>query len=149
MTASDPMRTAAGPSPWPRSKAVPAKVRLAASLMAMLVAASAAAQDDEAVQRGQAKYEHTCAPCHGRGLGDNGRDALPGTAALEIKYRGALPAVLEDRADLAFPVLRVFVRNGSWSMPPFRPTEVTDDELRDIAAYLATSSRQAGTSSPP
>ncbi len=130
---------------------VSATLRTAAGVLAglaTLVAVPAVAQDD-AVQRGQAKYEHTCAPCHGRGLGDDGRDALPGTAALEIKYRGALPAVLEDRADLPYPVLRVFVRNGSWSMPPFRPTEVTDDELRDIAAYLAVSSQQARATTPP
>lgn len=105
-------------------------------------AVPAGAQDDGAAERGRAKYAHTCAPCHARGLGDDGRAALPGTAALEIKYQGALPAVLEDRTDLSYDVLKVFVRNGSWSMPPFRPTELTDDELRDIAAYLAMSSRE-------
>lgn len=69
------------------------------------------------------------------------RYAMPGTRALAIKYRGALPAALEDRSDLSYEVLRVFVRNGSWSMPPFRPTELGDEEIRDIAAYLAVSSR--------
>ena len=28
-------------------------------------------------------------------------------------------------------------------MPPFRPTELTDAEIEDIAAYLAKSSRTA------
>ena len=124
--------------------------RLVAGLLGTLVAASAGAQvtqDTEAVARGEAKYAHTCAPCHGRGLGDDGREALPGTAALEIKYRGALPAALEDRAGLSYEVLKPFVRNGSWSMPPFRPTELTDDEIRDIAAYLAVSSQEAGSQS--
>jgi len=97
----------------------------------------------DAVARGQDKFAHACAPCHGRGPGDDGQAQLPGTAALAIKYRGALPAALEDRTDLGYEVLRVFVRNGSWSMPPFRPTELTDDEIRDIAAYLAVSSRHA------
>jgi mono/diheme cytochrome c family protein len=110
-----------------------------------LIAGAAAAQDSDAVQRGKTKYEHTCAPCHGRGLGDDGRQTLPGTAALEIKYRGELPAVLEDRPGLTAAVLQTFVRNGSFSMPPFRPTEVTDAELEDIAAYLEESSRAAAS----
>jgi (+)-pinoresinol hydroxylase len=109
-------------------------------LLCIAIVCSASAQD-EAADRGKAKYEHSCAPCHGRGLGDDGRAMLPGTAALQIKYRGALPPALEDRSDLTYEVVRVFVRNGSWSMPPFRPTELTDDEIRDIAAYLALASR--------
>jgi len=104
----------------------------------------AVAQDSGAVGRGKVKYEHTCAPCHGRGIGDDGREMLPGTAALRIKYRGSVPAVLEDRAGLTTEVLRTFVRQGSWSMPPFRPTELTDAEIEDIAAYLAESSSRAG-----
>jgi hypothetical protein len=39
-------------------------------------------------------------------------------------------------------VLRVFVRNSSLSMPPFRPTELTDAETRDID-YLAVSRRRS------
>jgi mono/diheme cytochrome c family protein len=114
----------------------------------VIVAGTAGAQaQDDAVQRGKAKYEHTCEPCHGRGLGDDGRQLLPGTAALQIKYRGALPAVLEDRPGLTAEVLRTFVRNGSFSMPPFRPTELTDAEIEDIAAYLEETSRAAAPAS--
>jgi len=104
--------------------------------------AAANAQDRTAVQRGKAKFEHSCAPCHGPGRGDDGREQLPGTEALQIKYRGALPAVLEERSDLMAPALKLFVRNGTWSMPPFRPTEVTDAEIEDIAAYLAETSKR-------
>jgi mono/diheme cytochrome c family protein len=50
--------------------------------------------------------------------------------------------LLEERTDLTAPVLKVFVRNGSFSMPPFRPTELTDAEIADIAAYLAVSSKR-------
>lgn len=69
---------------------------------------------------------------------------LPGTDALRIKYRGVTPAVsplLEERSDLSYDVLRAFVRQGSMSMPPFRPTELTNSEIREIAAYLAESAR--------
>lgn len=78
-----------------------------------------------------------CAPCHGAGIGDDGRAMLPGTDALRIKYRGALPALLTERTDLTPERLRAFVRQGVFSMPPFRPTEITDEEIDDIAAYIA------------
>jgi mono/diheme cytochrome c family protein len=100
---------------------------------------------DAAVQRGDAKFQHSCAPCHGPGPGDDGRAMLPGTAALQIKYNGTVPAVLEARTGLTADVLKVFLRQGSWSMPPFRPTEVTDAEIEDIAAYVAESSKAAAS----
>jgi len=109
----------------------------------LLVAAAAHAQDSAAAERGDAKFQYACAPCHGAGAGDDGRKMLPGTDALRIKYKGQVPALLEERTDLSAKVLKVFVRRGSWSMPPFRPTELTDAEIEDIAAYLAKSSRPA------
>lgn len=99
-----------------------------------------------AAQRGNAKFQHSCAPCHGAGVGDDGHAMLPGTDALRIKYKGAVPpvpALLEERKDLTAPVLKVFVRHGSFSMPPFRPTELTDAEIADIAAYIADKSKSA------
>jgi mono/diheme cytochrome c family protein len=109
--------------------------------MALLQGVPAPAQDRAAIERGNAKFQYMCAPCHGAGIGDDGRAMLPGTDALRIKYRGALPALLEERGDLTADVIRVYLRRGSWSMPPFRPTEITDAEIEDIAAYLAESSR--------
>ena len=103
-------------------------------------AVSALAQDAESVARGKAKFQHTCEPCHGRGVGDDGRKMLPGTDALRIKYNGSLPPALEDRTDLTAEVLKTYVRQGSWSMPPFRKTELSDAEIGAIAAYLADSS---------
>ena len=101
-------------------------------------AGSVFAQD--AVERGKAKFDHTCAPCHAKGPGDDGRDMLPGTYALSIKYGDSLPAAIEDRTDLNSEVISVYVRMGTWSMPPFRKTELTDAEIDDIAAYLAMTS---------
>lgn len=100
------------------------------------------AQDAETVARGNAKFQHSCEPCHGRGVGDDGRQMLPGTDALRIKYNGSLPPALEDRTDLTAEVLSTYVRSGSWSMPPFRKTELSDAEIVNIAAYLAESSRE-------
>lgn len=110
----------------------------------MLASLSVRAQDSTAIERGNAKFQYMCAPCHGAGIGDDGRAMLPGTDALRIKYRGALPALLEERSDLPAPVLRTYVRRGTFSMPPFRPTEITDAEIEDIAAYLAESSKRSG-----
>jgi (+)-pinoresinol hydroxylase len=111
---------------------------------ALLAAAGlASAQDSASVERGRAKFEHTCAPCHADGVGDDGRAMLPGTDALRIKYQGSLPALIEKRTDLNVDAIRTFVRRGTWSMPPFRPTEVTERDIQDIAAYLRQSSGAA------
>ncbi len=96
------------------------------------------AQDTSAVQRGNTKFQRTCAPCHGPGPGNDGEAMLPGTAALQLKYKGTVPPLLEARTGLTADVLKGFVRRGSWSMPPFRKTELSDAEINDIAAYLAT-----------
>ncbi len=104
----------------------------------------ASAQDSGSVERGKAKFEHTCAPCHADGIGDDGRAMLPGTDALRIKYNGTLPALIEKRTDLNVDAIRTFVRRGTWSMPPFRPTEVTEGDILDIAAYLRQTSAATG-----
>jgi mono/diheme cytochrome c family protein len=96
-----------------------------------------------AVERGKAKFEHTCKPCHGEGRGDDGRAMLPGTDALRIKYKGELPAEIERRGDLNFDAIKTFVRRGTWSMPPFRKTEVSDEDIADIAEYIVDSAKRA------
>ena len=110
----------------------------------LLASGVTTAQDAASVERGRAKFEHTCAPCHADGIGDDGRAMLPGTDALRIKYQGTLPALIEKRTDLNADAIRTFVRRGTWSMPPFRPTEVTERDIQDIAAYLRQSSGAAG-----
>jgi len=100
------------------------------------------AQDNSAVAKGKARFDHSCAPCHGKGPGDDGRDMLPGTYALSLKYQGTtVPAALEDRTDLSSEAISVFVRMGTWSMPPFRKTELSDEEIDNIAEYLSVTSR--------
>ena len=74
---------------------------------------------------------------------------LPGTDALRIKYRGTLPALLEQRKDLTPEIIRTFVRKGTFSMPPFRKTEISDAQIEQIGGYLAStaqSSKGTGTS---
>lgn len=116
-------------------------------LLGILVLASAAASaqspsaaSPSAAMRGKTLLQHKCQPCHGTERSDMGRAMLPGTDALRIKYKGALPAALEQRGDLNQDVLRAYLRRGSWSMPPFRKTELSDADIADIAAYLVVSS---------
>ena len=80
--------------------------------------------------QGHAVFLHWCAPCHGR------TPYLPATAALTVKYKGKIPGALEDRKDLTAVAVKTFVRQGVFSMPPFRKTEISDAELDALAAYL-------------
>ncbi|MEO6340877.1 MAG: cytochrome c [Caulobacteraceae bacterium] len=111
-------------------------------LIATLAAGAASAQDAALVKQGEIAFTYSCAPCHGNGPGNDGAKMLPGTASLTMKYKGAKPALLEQRTDLPVPVLRVFVRNGSFSMPAFRKTELSDADIVAIAAYLQAASKK-------
>lgn len=102
-----------------------------ALLAAGVVLAASPAAAQEPAERGRAVFEYWCAPCHDSGPGN------PGTIALEVRYQGTKPAVLEARTDLTPELTEQFVRTGISIMPPFRKTEITDAELRALAAYLA------------
>lgn len=62
--------------------------------------------------------------------------------ALQAKYKGAVPALLEKRTDLTPPLIKMYVRNGLTVMPNFRKTEISDSELDAIAAYLTRNNKQ-------
>jgi mono/diheme cytochrome c family protein len=80
--------------------------------------------------RGYAEYQNSCSACHGP------MPERPGTRALAAKYKGSLPAMLEERRDLSPEFIRTVVRNGLTVMPHFRKTEVSDTQLDAIVAYL-------------
>lgn len=116
---------------------------LALPLAVLSLTLSVSAQDEEPqVAHGRQVFERQCAPCHGRGPGDDRSEMLPGTAALAEKYESTLPPALEDRRDLSAPVLTLFVRRGSGAMPFFRKAELSDADIAAIAAYLAESPAQ-------
>jgi mono/diheme cytochrome c family protein len=92
--------------------------------------------------RGKQVYDYWCATCHGPGLGLPGFDGLPGTQQLRIKYRGtSISPLLEERTDLVPEFVKVIVRQGVSFMPQFRKTEISDEELDALAAYLARNNR--------
>ena len=86
---------------------------------------------DALAQQGRKVYELWCTPCHAPGA------QHPGTNALTAKYQGEIPAVLEQRPGLTKEFITQFVRNGVSIMPFFRKTEISDEELDALAAYLS------------
>jgi mono/diheme cytochrome c family protein len=103
-------------------------IRLVAILLAGL-ASQVYAADDAVIAKGKQVYEYWCMTCHG--------PELPGTMALQAKYKGSKPALLAERTDLLPPITKTFVRKGVSVMPFFRKTEISDPDLDAIAAYLA------------
>jgi mono/diheme cytochrome c family protein len=84
-------------------------------------------------ERGAAVFNNWCSACHSRGPMN-----APGTRSLEFKYRGELPAALEDRKDLTPELIEYYVRNGVAMMPFFRKTELSDDDVTALSAYLGS-----------
>jgi mono/diheme cytochrome c family protein len=108
-------------------------------LAVMALCLTAAAQVSPSTENGKVVFDKWCAPCHGATITEGGlfpSAPLPGTAALGLKYKGELPAVLEERTDLLPEYIRVVVRGGLFGMPITRKTEISDAELEDIIAYL-------------
>lgn len=104
--------------------------RLIVTAAVILIAGGAGAQDETA-HPGKAVFDKWCTPCHGDGPGK------PGTTVLQNRYGDSIPALLEERTDMTGEYLRTFVREGIGVMPPFRKTEITDDELQSMIDYLA------------
>ncbi|WP_202807125.1 cytochrome c [Sphingobium sp. DC-2] len=52
---------------------------------------------------------------------------------------------MEDRTDLTHEVIEYYVRNGISIMPQFRKTVVSDQDLKDLSAYLMRNNGRAST----
>lgn len=100
-------------------------------LLATLYAASANAQEPDR-EHGKVVFDNWCRPCH-----DIEPRKHPGTAALEVLYKGEKPAALEQRLDLTPELIATYVRNGVSIMPFSRKTEISDKDLADLGAYLS------------
>lgn len=113
-----------------RAPAIAAGFLLLGSIVVPALAAQPAAATTTA--SGESVYQHWCVHCHSAGRGN------PGTESLKVKYKDAIPAVLLDRTDMTPEFVKVAVRQGVLSMPPFRKTEITDAELTALAAWVAS-----------
>jgi len=100
---------------------------------------------DPREQRGREVFQQRCAACHAAipkdGIGPPYLPAMAGTQALQARYKGAKPAELEQRTDLTADFVKAIVRGGLNSMPFFRPTELSDDDLSALGAYLTRKQR--------
>jgi (+)-pinoresinol hydroxylase len=99
--------------------------------LAAAACAPALAQDQTEHSAGTAVYVKWCAPCHAPGV------THPGTHALMVKYQGVKSGVLLEWKDLPADTVKFVVRHGITVMPPFRKTEITDQELDALAGYLS------------
>ena len=97
---------------------------LALALIGLATIASAAEP------AGRPVFQKWCAPCHAPGPNH------PGTTALEVLYNNARPGALEQRTDLTNSTIRLAVRQGAFSMPFFRKSEISDADLDALARYL-------------
>jgi mono/diheme cytochrome c family protein len=95
----------------------------------------------DVMQQGKAVFDQWCLGCHGP-LPGMGRFPPAGTNRLQQRYKDAVPATLEDRADLTPDLIRTVVRQGMPIMPPLRKTEVTDAELDAVIAHLTQKKRK-------
>ena len=99
---------------------------------------------DPLLRRGQEVFRQRCLICHGpipEQVVAGGIPPMPGTQALQARYQGTKPALLEQRTDLTPEYITVIVRKGINSMPFFRPTEITNADLKAVAAYLSHNSQ--------
>ena len=97
---------------------------------------------------GKAVFDKWCLPCHASLPGGAAQDksatwrstpGFAGTVALAERYKDTdIPAALHERTDLNDAFIRTFVRNGIYTMPQFRKTEITDAELDALSVYLST-----------
>lgn len=90
----------------------------------------AAAETLGDVANGEKLFNHWCVACHGEGPGH------PGTQALDKLYEGEPVGALQLRTDLDGDAIHYIIRNGQSIMPFFRKTELTDEQIGDLSAYL-------------
>jgi mono/diheme cytochrome c family protein len=82
------------------------------------------------VDSGAKIYQYWCVECHNaRGLG---------TLYLGKRYQGAVPAILDQRRNLSSDYIGYVVRNGISFMPSFRKTEISNEDLAALSAYLTS-----------
>jgi (+)-pinoresinol hydroxylase len=87
------------------------------------------AADGGANHVGHAVFKRHCSHCHAPGIDH------PGTMLLSVT-RGEAFSVLEQRNDLTAEYVRRVVREGLKTMPAFKPTTLTNEELEALADYL-------------
>ena len=83
---------------------------------------------------GKVIFELHCAGCHDPGA------AHAATKQLAL-VRGKDLAVIKERTDLVPAYIKYIVRDGLLEMPPFRPTDINNTELDNLATYIVDSAK--------
>jgi mono/diheme cytochrome c family protein len=99
------------------------------SLLAVLLIAFMPATILASEKAGQLVFNKHCSHCHAPGPDH------PGTLLLSVN-RGVAFSILERRRDLTRDYIKHIVRHGRTTMPAFKPTTITNDELDALAGYL-------------
>lgn len=86
------------------------------------------------MERGRQLYNQNCAICHAGGVGMAGTDSL--IRRFKMEGETELDPILANRTDLNHDFVELVVRNGIKSMPYYRKTEVSDEDLKLISDYL-------------
>lgn len=99
-------------------------------IAAVALVVSAAPGQEALVAQGQEVYFARCEYCHGPG------PQKGGTMTLQLRYQGAVPGVLAERTNLTPEYIRAVVRTATPGMTPIRITEVSEQDLEAVIAYL-------------
>lgn len=87
-------------------------------------------KDTEVLATGEKVYMKWCSHCHEPGTGPH-----PGTQMLAVS-RGLERANIRENDTLAPEYIAALVRQGIAMMPGFRKTEISDEELSALVAFL-------------
>ena len=98
---------------------------MSAVVSALCVMSAPAAAAD---MTGKEVFDHYCTYCHGSSDG-------PGTMQLS-RTRGKQQGLLTARTDLSADYIEYVVRHGVKSMPAFAPSDLTEERLKALAAFL-------------
>ncbi len=101
-------------------------MKRAGMILLVCLGGQALAQD---LAKGRQLFELYCAECHNPG------DGHPATYMLGTKW-GQEKAVIKGRDDLAPEYIANVVRGGLLEMAPFRPTEISDEDMKALIAYI-------------
>lgn len=109
------------------------------ALFLILVSATSFAAEEGSLdaqqQRGKQLFDATCVYCH------NPR----GFATERLRTRLSEDrVVLSERIDLDPAFIRTIVRNGLASMPAYTPTDLSEAQIADVAAYLTRNNKRKG-----
>ena len=106
------------------------KILLGLFLSSLALSSHNLLAQEDVIAQGEEIYMARCDYCHGE-VPQKG-----GAMFLGQRYQGSKPAILHDRTDLVPEFIRAIVRTNTPGMTPVRITEVNEQGLDALIAYL-------------